>query len=55
MIIIIISPILLIQQISMSHNLFLFVCVSRHIRIPFVVIILIKYHENQLGDTDVDR
>ena len=39
----------------MRHNMYLFVCVSRHIRISYFIIIWIKYHENQLGDTDVDR
>lgn len=42
----IVSPILLIDEISMKHNMFVFVCMSRHIRIPYFIIILIKYHEN---------
>ena len=34
---------------------YIFVAVSRYVRIAYFCIIMLKYHENELGETDVDR
>jgi hypothetical protein len=54
-ILVIISPILLINDVSMLHPMYMLVGVSRYIRILYLVVVLHHYHENQLGETDVDR
>jgi hypothetical protein len=39
----------------MLTSYYIFVAISRYIRIAYFCIIFLKYHENELGDTDVDR
>jgi hypothetical protein len=39
----------------MLSTYYIFVAISRYIRIAYFCIIFLKYHENELGETDVDR
>jgi hypothetical protein len=39
----------------MVSRFYILVATSRYIRIAYFSIIMLKYHENQLGETDVDR
>jgi hypothetical protein len=52
----IITPILLVTDLSMLNTgYYILVAMSRYIRIAYFCIIILKYHENELGETDVDR
>jgi hypothetical protein len=51
----IITPILLAGDLSMLTRYYFLVAMSRYIRIAYFCIIILKYHENELGETDVDR
>ena len=55
LILFIISPILILTDLSMQSRFYIFVALSRYIRIGYFSIIMLKYHENELGETDVDR
>lgn len=43
------------NDLSMEGLYYIFVASSRYIRIAYLHIIMLKYHELELGDTDVDR
>ena len=51
----IITPILLVTDLSMLSSYYIFIAISRYIRIAYFCIIMLKYHENELGETDMDR
>jgi hypothetical protein len=55
LILFIITPILVVTDLSMVSKYYIFVAISRYIRIAYFCIIMLKYHENELGETDVDR
>ena len=51
----IITPILLVTDLSMLSSYYILIAISRYIRIAYFCIIMLKYHENELGETDMDR
>ena len=51
----IILPILTMNDISMLADWYFLVAISRHLRFSYLVLKLLKYHEDELGETDVDR
>lgn len=51
----IITPILIVTDLSMLSDYYIFIAISRYIRIAYFCIIMLKYHENELGETDMDR
>jgi hypothetical protein len=46
-------PILTMQDLSMMNGFYIFVAISRYMRVPLFCVILLKYYE--LGETDYDR
>jgi voltage-gated potassium channel len=55
LVLLIITPILVVNDLSMVSRFYIFVAISRYIRIAYFCIIMLKYHENELGETDIDR
>ena len=51
----IIMPIITMKDISMLADFYFLVAISRHLRISFLTSVLLSYHKNELGETDVDR
>lgn len=51
----IIVPIITMGDISMLASFYFLVAISRHLRVAFLAYVLLTYHKNELGETDVDR
>ena len=48
-------PIVSMRDVSMLAQWYFLVAISRHLRVSYLVLVMLKYHENELGETDVDR
>mmetsp|Transcript_12374 Transcript_12374/g.19249 ORF Transcript_12374/g.19249 Transcript_12374/m.19249 type:complete len:188 (+) Transcript_12374:365-928(+) len=50
---IVVGPVLFIDNMSMENSLYFLIALSRYLRVPLFCIIMLRYYE--LGDTDYER